>query len=530
MQHLTPFHKDDKKNRPLSLYICSWAHGIGGGAARMEAYYMQNFNPDLFSVKQICLVSHATNESRYDTSIPVITLPENDKYQHLVEHLKNADIVQFQGSFDPFVCEAAKAANVPLLVEVLHNIEKGYCFDNIDVSICVSNAILREQDSQAPSHLILNGVDIHDFSFSYKRKRASSQNEKIILLQVANRSKLSIHLDDLAPELNQRFPNLEFWIAGREQNKESKDNIRYFGVTDTIKELYQAADYLILLSQNEPFGLAAVEAMASGCIPILSDTGGFQDIVTDGHDGFLVSTADKQTAIEKISDILTSHTNKQNKIIQQNARLKVENIFDIKDSIKKYENLYLEAYKKKNLKNDLKTPTILPTQVTGDALIGEAVYAFHSANYKKVYQILEKIFTEKTPLKNPLCVEVALDLFQFLYLNNKKDSAVSLMSYLLESSIADIGHFEKWIGALQSLDISDDHEISHDLEVLGEHLVEYGITDQRLIMEYTELLLSKISAESALEFLARVIEKSKNDEILSDYYRSWYEKLSMLPA
>jgi glycosyltransferase involved in cell wall biosynthesis len=37
----------------------------------------------------------------------------------------------------------------------------------------------------------------------------------------------------------------------------------------------------------EHFGIAVVESMASGCVPIIGDKGGFKEIITDGHDGYL---------------------------------------------------------------------------------------------------------------------------------------------------------------------------------------------------------------------------------------------------
>ena len=43
----------------------------------------------------------------------------------------------------------------------------------------------------------------------------------------------------------------------------------------------------------EHFGIATVEAMAAGCVPVVIDRGGQSEIVTDGVDGFLWSTLDE---------------------------------------------------------------------------------------------------------------------------------------------------------------------------------------------------------------------------------------------
>ena len=49
---------------------------------------------------------------------------------------------------------------------------------------------------------------------------------------------------------------------------------------------------LLLPSEMESFGLAALEAMACGAIPIATRVGGLPEVVTDGLDGYLVKVGD----------------------------------------------------------------------------------------------------------------------------------------------------------------------------------------------------------------------------------------------
>ena len=55
-----------------------------------------------------------------------------------------------------------------------------------------------------------------------------------------------------------------------------------------LRELYSGADVFVLPSRAECFGLAAVEAMASGLPVIMADVGGARDIVTPGLTGWLI--------------------------------------------------------------------------------------------------------------------------------------------------------------------------------------------------------------------------------------------------
>ena len=48
---------------------------------------------------------------------------------------------------------------------------------------------------------------------------------------------------------------------------------------DVLHSLYRVADLTVVPSLYEPFGLVALEAMASGCPCIVADTGGLREIV-----------------------------------------------------------------------------------------------------------------------------------------------------------------------------------------------------------------------------------------------------------
>jgi glycogen(starch) synthase len=48
---------------------------------------------------------------------------------------------------------------------------------------------------------------------------------------------------------------------------------------DVLHSLYRIADLCVVPSLYEPFGLVALEAMASGCPCIVADTGGLREVV-----------------------------------------------------------------------------------------------------------------------------------------------------------------------------------------------------------------------------------------------------------
>jgi glycosyltransferase involved in cell wall biosynthesis len=58
---------------------------------------------------------------------------------------------------------------------------------------------------------------------------------------------------------------------------------------ETLRRLYQQADLFVLPTRAECFGIAAVEALASGCPVVMSDIGGARDIVENGRNGWLIT-------------------------------------------------------------------------------------------------------------------------------------------------------------------------------------------------------------------------------------------------
>jgi glycosyltransferase involved in cell wall biosynthesis len=71
---------------------------------------------------------------------------------------------------------------------------------------------------------------------------------------------------------------------------------------DEVPRLIAAHDVVLVPSIAEPFGLAAVEAIASGRWVVASSVGGLRDIVVDGVNGTLVADGDFAGALARVPD------------------------------------------------------------------------------------------------------------------------------------------------------------------------------------------------------------------------------------
>lgn len=71
-----------------------------------------------------------------------------------------------------------------------------------------------------------------------------------------------------------------------------EDRVVFLGKHDSVDELLSCADLFLLTSDSESFGLAALEAMASGAPVVGSNAGGIVEVVPDGEAGFLHPVGD----------------------------------------------------------------------------------------------------------------------------------------------------------------------------------------------------------------------------------------------
>ncbi len=92
------------------------------------------------------------------------------------------------------------------------------------------------------------------------------------------------------------------WVA-HDRGVERK--VHFLGKRQNIEQLISGADVLLLPSENESFGLVALEAMACEVPVVVSNVGGLPEVVTDGVEGFLVEPRNVQKMAERSLEILS---------------------------------------------------------------------------------------------------------------------------------------------------------------------------------------------------------------------------------
>jgi phosphatidylinositol alpha-1,6-mannosyltransferase len=80
------------------------------------------------------------------------------------------------------------------------------------------------------------------------------------------------------------------------------ERVRFLGAADlqVLTELYRMADLFVMPSTGEGFGIAFLEAMASGTPALGLDVAGARDALADGQLGTVVSEAELPVAIARL--------------------------------------------------------------------------------------------------------------------------------------------------------------------------------------------------------------------------------------
>ncbi len=125
------------------------------------------------------------------------------------------------------------------------------------------------------------------------------------------------------------------WMVRR---KGIQDKVHFLGKQDRIYEKLAIADLMLLPSQLESFGLAALEAMACEVPTIGTHVGGMPEVVDDGKTGMLAQVGDVE-AMARYAIELLQDEDKLRKMGKR-ARIAAQTRFCSTKIIPEYENFY----------------------------------------------------------------------------------------------------------------------------------------------------------------------------------------------
>jgi glycogen(starch) synthase len=171
--------------------------------------------------------------------------------------------------------------------------------------------------------VIPNGIDPEDLrsqdgdELQRLRREFAAPDERLVLLigRLVYEKGFQIALEAM-PHLVERFPGTRFLVAGSgthetELRRQASDLglldhgtfLGWIG-DDVLHSLYRIADLCVVPSIYEPFGLVALEAMASGCPCIVAVTGGLREVVPHDEVGLRFRARDPDSLAEVAERVL----------------------------------------------------------------------------------------------------------------------------------------------------------------------------------------------------------------------------------
>lgn len=211
--------------------------------------------------------------------------------------------------------------------------------------------------------VVPNGVDIPKFDYDREAARAElGLNPRDIVIGTVGRlesEKDQATLLEAFRQVKGEGRPVRLLIVGDgRMAEELKSHAARIGVSDRtlflgyrrdIPKLLAAMDVFVLSSIREGLPISLIEAMAARRPVVASDIGSIKDLVQDGRNGILVSPRDA-AAFGKVLQRLVETTELRERLGEAGRRT-VETSFSLPAMIRTYENLYLSALRKKDVRN-----------------------------------------------------------------------------------------------------------------------------------------------------------------------------------
>lgn len=119
------------------------------------------------------------------------------------------------------------------------------------------------------------------------------------------------------------------------------ENVHFLGYRNDVKELYEAADCLVMPSLREGLSRTIMEAMASGLPCIVSKIRGNVDLIDEGKGGFLCEAKSADEFAAAIGRLCASGDLKEKMSVYNKKKIKV---FDVSEVEKEVKAIYTEVF------------------------------------------------------------------------------------------------------------------------------------------------------------------------------------------
>ena len=235
--------------------------------------------------------------------------------------------------------------------------------------IAVSQAVadgLIEQDIFDKDKIVLihNGVDIDRFAKTTEADAAErpQSGARLCVGTIGELAPIKGQENFLraAALVGSRRDDVDFIIAGEDKSRtrenrrllermidelDLRKRVRIMGWADDIVELLRALSVFVSASLSESFGIAMVEAMASGVPVVATMTAGAREIIDADKTGLLVPIGDEEALAAAICELLDDPNRRER--LADDARRMASERFSLDQMVARTEQIYRDVLERK---------------------------------------------------------------------------------------------------------------------------------------------------------------------------------------
>ncbi len=298
------------------------------------------------------------------TRIPFIDLKMYKIALKVSEHLKDFDLIHVHGIgfFSDYIISKRNEHKKPvvisthggifhtnkksLLKKFYHNYWLNYYLKKADKIIADSKNDF-EQFKKISDNVILiqNAVDTKKFEFKGKK----NFNKCVFIGRISKNKRIDLLIDRFSETqgktleiIGEDFDKLRKELEKKIKEKKLEKRIFFRGKIsekELIKKVKQSGFHLSA-SEYEGFGMAVIESIASGTIPVLNNIKAFRELIKNKKNGYLIDYT-KKGSLKKIFETKESELNKVSSECIKEAKN-----YSWKKKVKEIEKIYKNCINK----------------------------------------------------------------------------------------------------------------------------------------------------------------------------------------